>query len=129
MKKLKEKIYSTLSTDIALAASTQAIRPIKLEKKDNLPAITYQVQVDPDHTFDGESGFAQALAEINIYAKKQSQTESIFQELKAAIVKLPGSYAGIRIHNLFTRRVVEDFESTEDEFRINVQFTINFTEG
>ena len=124
-----ERIYSVLSTDSALLISTSVIRPIILQEQDDLPAITYQVAIEHEHTFEGTTDLKRATLETNIYAKTISTVKSINTELLTAIQSVVGTGSGVTVFNVLVDRVIEDYETEEHEFRINTQFIINYKEG
>ncbi len=121
---INERIYSILSS-----ALTYTIRPIVLKQKDELPAITYQVEIDHDKTFDGNADLKVARVELNVYATTLSEAKTINTELRAAMAGVSGVAAGITVFNLYVEREIEDFETEQYEYRINTVFLVNYSEG
>ena len=126
---ISERVYSILSADAPLTASTNVIRPIVLRESDELPAITYQLSTEYDSTFDGVSTLKKSIAEINVYARTLSEAQSINDELKTSMANVAGIGSGVNVHSVFISREIEDYETEQDEFRINTQFSINYNEG
>jgi len=123
---IREKIYTVLND--ALGSTVNAIRPLVLKQKDELPAITYDVEIDHDVTFEGNTSFKKATLEINIFTNSLVDATGINRSLKTAVATVAGVYTGITIFNIYIVREIELFESEEREYRINTQFIVNYSE-
>ena len=123
---IRAKVYKVLSSSVG--GIVNKIRPIVLKLGDELPSVTYQTEKKFDHIFDGESGFEKATIEINVYATSLKQAYTISKTIGTALSASTGAELDLTIFNVIKKREIEGFEPEDDEYRINTQFLINYTE-
>lgn len=126
---IHEKIYSSLLADPSVSGLTSTIRPIFLEQGDTLPAITYQIDFDHAYVFEGQSSLLTATVEINVMATSLVSAHELTGYVKTALKNTEGVDANFIIYQVRVAREIEDFESDPEEFRINLQFTIQYSEA
>ena len=124
---IADKIYSTLSS--AASLSSAVIRPIILSQSDPLPGITYHLSKSPDEVFEGESGYQTGELEINVYDKTLASANVLSDAVKSEMLLMVGVDIGIKIYKVRLTRQIDDYESDPVEYRVNMQFTINYSEG
>ncbi len=125
---IRERIYQKLSENVDLAAAINEVRPLVLEETDELPSLTYQIEIQHDNDYDGVSNFKKAILETNVYSSNLQEAKTVNALLKTAAATISGVETGLTVFNIFPSREIENFDSDEREFTINTQFTISYRE-
>ncbi len=125
---IRERIYQKLSENVNLAAAINEVRPLVLEETDELPSLTYQIEIQHDNDYDGVSNFKKAILETNVYSSNLQEAKTVNALLKTAAATISGVETGLTVFNIFPSREIENFDSDEREFQINTQFTISYRE-
>lgn len=125
---IRERIYQKLSENVDLAAAINEVRPLVLEETDELPSLTYQIEIQHDNDYDGVSNFKKAILETNVYSSNLQEAKTVNALLKTAAATISGVETGLTVFNIFPSREIENFDSDEREFQINTQFTISYRE-
>lgn len=121
---IRSVIYHALNN--ALGNSVGAVRPLILQPSDTLPAITYQVEVEASHTFEGRSDLSRCQLEINIYAPSLDTAHQLTGAVETALLNATGRHEQVIVYKPQLTRIIDQFINEPGEYRVNCQFSFHY---
>ncbi len=129
---ISDNLYTYLAAQSAITSIVSTrIHPLILPQEPTYPAMTYSDESsDMSESFDGQTGHAQSIYQIDCWAKTYAGAYTLGDALRSTLNNVSGSFGGITIQRCqIINGPATVYEDSVEAYRQTYIFSIWHSEG